>query len=242
MGKVIMSGIVPQLVAPVTGILAADLAVGSTVKLMENGTAVDYLVVNQGKPSGSSLYDDSCDGLWLLRKDIYENRTFHTGATNAYYGSSLHTYLNGTFLSLFGTIEQAAIKQVKIPYYKSGVVSGANGLSAKVFLLSCIELGYARGSSAYPQSEGAEVSYFSGIQYVDEKRLATLNGVVAKWWTRSPNTGTRGYCLYVDDDGGLGSINIGSDPNAYQYGVRPAIVLPKNAQFDEETLLFKGVS
>ena len=62
MGKVIMSGIVPPLVAPVTGILAGDLAVGSSVYLMENGAAAKYLVVNQGKPSGSSLYDDSCDG------------------------------------------------------------------------------------------------------------------------------------------------------------------------------------
>ena len=49
MGKVIMSGIVPPLVAPVTGILAGDLAVGSSVYLMENGAAAKYLVVNQGE-------------------------------------------------------------------------------------------------------------------------------------------------------------------------------------------------
>ena len=40
MGRVIMSGIVPTLKAPVTGVLASSLAVGSTVKLMEGGTAV----------------------------------------------------------------------------------------------------------------------------------------------------------------------------------------------------------
>lgn len=39
MGRVIMSGIVPTLKAPVTGVLASSLAVGSTVKLMEGGTA-----------------------------------------------------------------------------------------------------------------------------------------------------------------------------------------------------------
>ena len=53
MGKVIMSGIVPTLKAPVTGVLASSLAVGSTVKLMEGGTAVEYLVVNQGIPRQS---------------------------------------------------------------------------------------------------------------------------------------------------------------------------------------------
>ena len=73
MGKVIMSGIVPLLKAPVTEILAQDIAVGSTVKLMEGGTAVEYLVVNQGIPSNSSLYDASCDGTWLLRKALLES-------------------------------------------------------------------------------------------------------------------------------------------------------------------------
>ena len=75
MGKVMISGVAPQMKAPViSGILASDLAVGSSVYLMENGVATEYLVVNQGIPSGSSLYDSSCDGTWLLRKDIYEKR------------------------------------------------------------------------------------------------------------------------------------------------------------------------
>ena len=42
-------------------------AVGSTVKLKVNGTAREFLVVHQGKPS--SLYDESCNGTWLLMKD-----------------------------------------------------------------------------------------------------------------------------------------------------------------------------
>lgn len=84
MGKVIMSGIVPTLKAPSTGILAQDIAVGSVVKLMEGGTAVEYLVVNQGIPENSSLYDASCDGTWLLRKDIHSNRQWHTSDVNEY--------------------------------------------------------------------------------------------------------------------------------------------------------------
>ena len=46
MGKVIMSGIVPLLTKPSTGILASDIAVGSIVKLMESGSAVEYRVVH----------------------------------------------------------------------------------------------------------------------------------------------------------------------------------------------------
>lgn len=38
--------------APSSGILASDLAVGDIVKLTESGTSVEYIVVNQGIPTG----------------------------------------------------------------------------------------------------------------------------------------------------------------------------------------------
>lgn len=63
---------------PSTGILASDLAVGDIVKLTENGTPVEYIVVNQGIPENSSLYDSSCNGTWLLRKDLYSERQWNT--------------------------------------------------------------------------------------------------------------------------------------------------------------------
>ena len=47
-------------------------AIGSTVKLKVGGTMRDFIVVHKGKPSG--IYDASCDGVWLLMKDIYETR------------------------------------------------------------------------------------------------------------------------------------------------------------------------
>ena len=113
MGRVMMSGIVPTLKAPVTGVLASSLAVGSTVKLMEGSTAVEYLVVNQGIPSNSSLYDASCDGTWLLRKYIHSERQWNTSNVNKYESSAINTWLNGEFFNALGSAEQAAIKQVK---------------------------------------------------------------------------------------------------------------------------------
>lgn len=38
---------------PSGSIFASDLAVGDIVKLMENGTPVEYIVVNQGIPENS---------------------------------------------------------------------------------------------------------------------------------------------------------------------------------------------
>ena len=87
-------------------------AVGSTVKLKVNGAAKEFIVVHQGKLS--SIYDESCTGTWLLMKDIYENRAWHSGNINKYESSDIHTYLNGTFLNLFESDIKDAIKQVKI--------------------------------------------------------------------------------------------------------------------------------
>ena len=71
-------------------VLLSTKAVGSTVKLKVNGTAKEFIVVHQGKPS--SLYDDSCNGTWLLMKDIYENRVWQSGNINKYESSDIHTY------------------------------------------------------------------------------------------------------------------------------------------------------
>ena len=74
-------------------------AIGSTIKLKVNGSARNFIVVHQGKPS--SVYDDSCNGTWLLMQDIYENRAWHSSNTNDYANSTIHSYLNSTFLNLF---------------------------------------------------------------------------------------------------------------------------------------------
>ena len=244
MGRVIMSGIVPTLKAPVTGVLASSLAVGSTVKLMEGGTAVEYLVVNQGIPSNSSLYDASCDGTWLLRKDCHSERKWHTSNVNKYESSAINTWLNGYFFNSLGSAEQAAVKQVKIPYCTGGgnktINSGANGMSVKTFLLGGYEMGWTSSYNQYFPQDGAKLSYFeSGTgTSANNKRIANLNGSATYWWLRSPYTGGTSRVWLVSSDG----VYDGGDGVSYSSGVRPALVLPSNAVFDETTMLLKGVA
>ena len=242
MGHVLLSKEVPNLTVPVTGILASTLSVGSSVYLMENGTAVEYLVVNQGTPSGSSLYDASCDGTWLLRKDIYETRAWHSSDVNDYAKSTIHSYLNSTFLGLFDSDIQAAIKEVKIPYVNgtanSAVASGANGLAAKIFLLSGYEVGWTKSTNSYFPIDGACLSYFSGTAATDSKRIGYLNGTATLWWLRSSYTYSTSYAWRVSTNGSYSFLSGCSG----SYGIRPALVLPSNALFDKNTLLLKGVA
>lgn len=202
-------------------------AVGSTIKLKVNGSARNFIVVHQGKPS--SVYDDSCNGTWLLMKDIYENRAWHSSNTNDYANSTIHSYLNSTFLNLFESNIKNAIKQVKIPYRKghgtsTTVTSGSNGLSAKIFLLSTTETSFSY--SYMPRGEGAELAYFKGCadNGSDSKRVAYLNGSAAGWWLRSPGCNiTSNRALVVGSAGTSGDTNCSSSR-----GIRPALILPSS--------------
>lgn len=199
-------------------------AIGSTIKLKVNGSAKDFIVVHQGKPS--SVYDDSCNGTWLLMKDIYENRQWHSSNTNDYANSTIHSYLNSTFLNLFESNIKNAIKQVKLPYRKGSgtsttVTSGSNGLSAKIFLLSATETSFS--FSSMPSGEGAELAYFKGCadNSSDSKRVAYLNGSATFWWLRSPYCNFFLSALCVSSNGDWNFSNCSDS-----YGIRPALILP----------------
>ena len=198
--------------------------VGSVVKIKVNGTLRNFIVVHQGKPS--SIYDASCDGTWLLMEDIYETRQWHSSNVNDYANSTIHSYLNSTFLNLIDANIRAQIKQAKIPYRpgsgtSQSVNSGANGLSAKIFLLSDREVGYTQSNvNQYIVNDGAKLSYFQDGNGTTEK-IAKLNGSAASWWLRSPYTSVSAYAWNVYSDGGAGNGGC-----THAYGVRPALILP----------------
>jgi len=209
------------------------LAVGSSVYLNVGGVRKEFLVVHQGKPS--SMYDESCNGTWLLMKDIYENRQWNSSDYNIYETSTVNTYLNGPFFSRFDSNIQGIIKQVKIPYRKNGGnggsdQSGANGLSCKVFLLSGYEIGCTNSDFPFFPVNGTKLSYFeagTGSSAMN-KRIAKLNGSAAYWWLRSPLTRNTSGVWRVDTGGDCDS---GSASGSY--GIRPALVLPSDAIVDD---------
>ena len=203
-------------------------SVGSIVKIKISGTLRDFIVVHQGKPS--NIYDESCNGTWLLMKDIYENRQWHSSNVNDYASSTIHSYLNSTFLNLIDANIRNQIKQAKIPYRPGSgtsmtVNSGANGLSAKVFLLSDIEMG-GEPSWSYLPKDGAKLAYFelgTGTS-ANNKRIAYLNGSAARWWSRSPCTNNSTNSWYCGSRGYCGDANL----CANSYGIRPAFILPSS--------------
>ena len=214
-----------------------SLAIGTTVRLNINNSPKEFIIVHQGKPS--SIYDESYNGTWLLMKDIYEQRQWHSSNVNKLESSTIHSYLNSTFLNLFDSNIKDAIKQVKIPYRKNGGSGGsdqssANGLLCKIFLLSGYEIGFTTSDNLYFPVDGAKLSYFeagAGSSALN-KRIAYLNGSAASWWLCSPYTGSTNdvWCVYADG-------------NCYRYnasvshGIRPALILPSTLVIDENGVI-----
>ena len=198
--------------------------IGSVVKIKVNGTLRNFIVVHQGKPS--SIYDASCDGTWLLMEDIYETRQWHSSNVNDYANSTIHSYLNSTFLNLIDANIRAQIKQAKIPYRPGSGTSqsvnrGANGLSAKIFLLSDREVGYTQSNvNSYIVNDGAKLSYFQDGNGTTEK-IAKLNGSATYWWLRSPFANDSTYAWNVLSNGYANGYVC-----TFTYGVRPALILP----------------
>ena len=223
------------------GTQISTLEVGTLVKINENGAPVEYLIVNQGLPS--SMYDASCDGCWVLRKDIAENRAWDS-SNNDYKNSDIQAYLNGGWLSRYSAGVLSQIKQVKIPYQNGtgsggSVASGANGLSCKLFLLSCYEVGFSTSDDSWFPHDGAKLSYFSSGMgsAANNKRIANYNGSATDWWFRSPNTDNTGNVWYVSSYGGY----YNWDCNI-AYGVRPALILPSTALVDTDLNLIEEVA
>ena len=204
------------------------LAVGTVIKLNESGVAQEYLVVNQGIPSGSSLYDSSCNGTWLLRKECIESMKW--GNNNVYESSTVHTWLNSTMLSKYDAVIQSLIKQVKIPYRMNGGTNGryaygADGLSCKVFLLSGYEVGYTTNTHYAMPIDGARLSYFedgTGDSANSKRSVTALSSTIYGWWLRSPDTSST-KSVYASNNAGLW-VNLYC--NRTDYAVRPALIMP----------------
>ena len=211
------------------GSAAGDLLVGQTVAIKESGTPIPYLVVHQGNPD-AGLYDASCEGTWFLRNEIKAMRTY--GSYRFYNYSAMPDFLDpdisGSATSGLDEKIKNAMKVVQIPYHAStgDIMSGANGLSCRAFLLSSREYG---GSSYLTPADGVALDYFKDNNSND--RIAYYSGQPVIHWTRSDRV--NGSTVWVVSETGLLISKIISS----SCGVRPAFILPYNYQFEESEVI-----
>lgn len=207
---------------PTTKVLTplGSQAAGSVVKMMFDGEYTDFIVLHQGLPS--SIYDSSCNGTWVTIRYPFEQRQWSGSQYDKvlYSNCNIHSYLNDTVINRFDEKIKNFIKQVKIPHctdFNKTVASGANGLSAKLFLLSAIEC----NGTSYGVNDGAPLTAFvNDSSLLMYRRLTTEQ--TQSWWFRTvrnadaPNTcyGSMGY--------------MGAHPSSNSNYIRFAMILPSD--------------
>ena len=150
-----------------------NMPIGTVINININNTIYEAVVVHKGNPD-PSMYDASCNGVWVwLKRSGFsfssggrDDVTYSFDRYNREFDESEAFYCCNTLV--YNRLKSATpsfaslIKSVKVPYAdnsKGKVLTLSQGVSAFVFPLSLIELGYSPDSDI--PKDGAKLSYFN---------------------------------------------------------------------------------
>lgn len=199
-------------------------ATGSIIKLKENGTLVDFYVACHN-------YEQSLNGAGrtlVVRKDVYDQRAWHSSNVNAWASCTMRSWLNSTYKALLDADIQEAMGTTTYRYTPGNGNNTVTTRSDAVFLLSLTELGQ---STTYANVEGSALPIASTL------RIAYQNGSATTQWTRSPYTNLTisAWGLYslggIDDYGCTGTS-----------GSRPAFTLPSSLYVSDDGSVFQNTA
>ena len=195
--------------------LLSEKALGSIVKLKENGVAQEFYVAKHGYPTSGN------GRTLLVRRYIYDTRQWHTSNVNAYASCALDSWFNNTYYNLLDADIKAQIAAVAIPYTPGNGNNSVSTLSRKVFALSVTELGR---TASYANVEGSALPIASTLQIA----YNSSGGAVVQW-TRSPRTNYASNACYLDSSG-----SVHGSSCARTLGARPAFTLPSSLSVSDD--------
>ena len=202
----------------------SKVSVGDEVLLPYNGMMVPHIVVQIGNPD-PSMYDSSCDGVWLLRKDSVETGPWNSTNVTTLSGSTIMSTMQG-YVANYDPSVSSQIQTVKIPYCVGGgndtIQTLKNGLQCQIFPLGGYEVGYDTSlGSIY--KDGTLLDYFilGESSNANNKRILPHADVNTKWFLRTPSTNTT-YVGSVNAQLGNYSGAFTNLPGYY----RPAFIMP----------------
>lgn len=200
-------------------------AVGSIVKIKENGNLVDFYVAKHDYESGLN----GSGRTLVVRKDVYDKRQWNTSSgLNVWASCHMRYWLNNIYLKMLDPNIQAVLPITTYYYTSGGSVNTVTTRSDAVFLLSLTELGR---SESWINVEG------SVLPIVSKLKIAYLDGVATSQWTRSPNTNNDEMVHYLASNGGYGIANC---PDTH--GSRPAFTLPYNLYVGDDGSVFRNTA
>lgn len=226
MGKVIMSGVVPQLGnsdKPGPSIALSEIAIGSIIKVNENGSPVEYYIAQRN-------YEEALNGsgrTLLVRKPFAEKKT----------QPDAKEWLTSTFVESLDAGVQSIIGETKhyqSTFYYDNSDDGDSGYrqidteSAAAFLLSVYEFGKMTFNSR--AGDGTILPIASILRKTPS---------ADDWqWTRSETNHWNGANAVQYESPGVSE----KAKNSYMAYFRPAFTVPESAVINSNTLILKGGS
>lgn len=199
-------------------------ATGSIIKLKENGTLVDFYVACHN-------YEQSLNGAGrtlVVRKDVYDQRAWHSSNVNAWASCTMRSWLNSTYKALLDADIQEAMGTTTYRYTPGNGNNTVTTRSDAVFLLSLTELGQ---SHTYANVEGSALPIASTLQ------IAYQGGSATTQWTRSPLTGGASGAWWLGSGGGVGGGGCTGSG-----GSRPAFTLPSSLYVSDDGSVFQNTA
>lgn len=207
---------------PMAGTPLGELAVGTLIKIQENGSPVEFYLAKHS-------YEPDLNGAGrelLVRKDVYDQRQWNSSNANAWANCVLRSWLNSNYKNLFSSAVQALIGTTTYYYTPGNGSWSVTTRSDAVFSLSGTEL---NGSHENCNVEGTALPIWSTL------RLAyNSSGDRSFQWTRSPATSNTSSAWAFDTIPEFGGFGINTE-----IGSRPCFTLPSTALVDQDLNLIE---
>ena len=194
----------------------SQLNEGDIVKIKENGSPIEFYVAKHD-------YESSLNGAGrtlVVRKDVYDQRQWHSSNVNAYASSDLDSWFNSTYKNMLDADIRSLIGTTKIRYTPGNGNNTVGTLERAIFALSLTELGQ---SHTYANTEGSALPIASTL------RIAYRNGSPTTQWIRSPATDSTIIVWWLNTAGGASG-----DYCDNFFGSRPAFTLPSTTLVDSD--------
>lgn len=223
----------------------SDVDVGSSVYCKVDGVRTEFLIVQKGNPD-TSIYDSSCDGIWLLAKDCLAVMKFEYQYSYVpFWRDERGTYLNPVYVwmngDFYNSIDiKSIIKSIKIPYITGKYDSMLSQLPCTCFLLGAWELGLWIAVNNARTKNGSLLQYFKtwttegNIGYQEQKQLRIANygnETNVGWFTRDDYVGTNDNVNGVIDVYPLNTDDYRIIERTASY-VRPCFIIPSDTKID----------
>ena len=200
-----------------SGTPLSDYEEGAIIKLNERGSPVEFYVSKHDYESGLN----GAGRTLVVRKDVYDQRQWHSSNVNAWASCTMRSWLNSTYKALLDADIQEVMGTTTYRYTPGNGNNTVTTRSDAVFLLSITELGQSQTTA---NVEGSALPIASTLQ------IAYQGGSATTQWTRSPYTDYANGAWRLNFTG-----NVRGAVCTNTGGSRPAFTLPSTLLFNPNT-------